>query len=315
MRIFTRTDTLFIRGNFKAASTGIFGGIRLVTTLLNHTVPHDFSAPPERFVSELAIRNGFDPAKTFGLLTAVPMKYLCIMQIESVTVCITAGVTHPDGNEHGTINIIVVADTPLSDAALLDAIITTTEAKAQAMRQRGYDACGTLTDAVIIASSVSDKTVAPGTYAGSKTRIGSRIDTAVRFGVTTALERFEGGDISAQPAYFIYSSIGGGHWFLWNRKSCQYYPCHFAGQRCDYCYCPLYPCKDESLGDWIVSISGKNRVWSCARCILNHQPVVVDHLKQFPEADILELKHLLLMHHLPMRQGKNNNSQENDHSS
>ncbi len=302
MRIFTTKDTLFIRGKWRAASTGVSGGIRSVTTLLNHTVPQDFSSSPELRISHLAERKGFDPAGTFGLLTAVPMKFLCIVQIEKITACITAGATHPDPGGYGTINIIICADAFLTDAALLDAIITVTEAKTSAMRQSGYDSCGTLTDAVIIASDIKGSHSDMHNYAGSGTAIGALIDKAVRFGVFEALNRFNGITPCTYPAYFIYSSIGGGHWFEWKRGPCEYYPCHFAGQRCDYCYCPLYPCEDETLGEWVKSISGTDRVWSCARCILNHQPVVVDHLKKFPEAGITELKHLLFQHGLPSRQ-------------
>ena len=41
MRYYLDKNTLFIRGSFRAASTGISGGIRSVTTLFNHTVPPD----------------------------------------------------------------------------------------------------------------------------------------------------------------------------------------------------------------------------------------------------------------------------------
>jgi len=39
MRYYFEADTLFIRGTFRAASTGISGGVRPVSTLINHTVP------------------------------------------------------------------------------------------------------------------------------------------------------------------------------------------------------------------------------------------------------------------------------------
>ena len=42
MRYYLDTTTLFVRGAFRAASTGISGGIRSVTTLFNHTVPADW---------------------------------------------------------------------------------------------------------------------------------------------------------------------------------------------------------------------------------------------------------------------------------
>lgn len=303
MRIFTTKDTLFIRGTWRAASSGVSGGIKPVTTLLNHVVPPDFSSSPERIISQVAARKGFDPAKTFGLLTSVPMKFLCIVQIETITACIAAGI-NPDMDGYGSINIIICAAVPLSDAALLDAIITVTDAKAYAITKSGFESGKTRTGAVIIASDTKADNSFPQTNADNMIPIGRLLDTAVSFGVVEALNRFNGLIPSTFPAYFIHSSIGGGHWFEWKKGLCPYYPCHFQGQRCDYCYCPLYPCKDETLGDWVMSISGRDRVWSCARCVLNHQPVVVDHLKKYPESSITELKHLISLHGLPSRQDK-----------
>ena len=43
MRYFFRGETLFLRGDFRAASTGVDGGLRKVTTILNHTVDGAFS--------------------------------------------------------------------------------------------------------------------------------------------------------------------------------------------------------------------------------------------------------------------------------
>ena len=43
-------------------------------------------------------------------------------------------------------------------------------------------------------------------------------------------------------------------------RECEFYPCHWDGQYCDFCYCPFYPCGDSSTGgEWI---KGKN-VWNC----------------------------------------------------
>jgi len=302
MRIFTTQDTLFIRGTWRAASTGVSGGIRPVTTLLNHTVSPDFSSSPERVITQVAARKGFDPAKTFGLLSAVPMKFLCIVQVETITACIIAGI-NKDTDGDGTITIIICAAVPLSDAALLDAIITVSDAKACVMRKNSYESCKTRNDAVIIASEITTGNSFQ-TCTQSVTPVRILLDTAVSFGVNEALNRYNSQVPVTSPAYFIHSSIGGGHWFEWKKGSCPYYPCHFQGQRCDYCYCPLYPCADETLGDWVMNISGKARVWSCARCILNHQPVVTDHLKKYPESSIIELKHLISLHGLPFRQEK-----------
>ena len=54
MRYHYTDNTLFIRGRFHAASSGINGGIADVSTILNHTVPIDFSHDePLGYVNEL----------------------------------------------------------------------------------------------------------------------------------------------------------------------------------------------------------------------------------------------------------------------
>ncbi|MDW7732762.1 MAG: aminotransferase class I/II-fold pyridoxal phosphate-dependent enzyme [Methanolobus sp.] len=58
------------------------------------------------------------------------------------------------------------------------------------------------------------------------------------------------------------------------RGTCSYYPCHFQGQDCTFCFCPFYACEDEKTGGfWIDSATG-GKVWSCEHCTLLHQPKV-----------------------------------------
>ncbi|MBP3443377.1 MAG: hypothetical protein J6J70_01485, partial [Methanocorpusculaceae archaeon] len=70
---------------------------------------------------------------------------------------------------------------------------------------------------------------------------------------------------------------------------CLYHPCHnFAEQQCDFCYCPLYPCRDTEFSEEIDTPAGK--LWSCMDCRFIHEPAVVKHLKENPEAGMAELK-------------------------
>lgn len=57
--------------------------------------------------------------------------------------------------------------------------------------------------------------------------------------------------------------------------SCPYYPCHYRGQDCTYCYCPFYPCMDEDLGRTIRSGRGKD-IWDCSECLFIHQKNVAE---------------------------------------
>ena len=56
-------------------------------------------------------------------------------------------------------------------------------------------------------------------------------------------------------------------------SSCEYYPCHFSGQDCTFCYCPFYPCLDTNLGCMLKGKRG-NEVWSCSDCLLIHRTPV-----------------------------------------
>jgi adenosylcobinamide hydrolase len=283
MRYYLRGSTLFIRGNFRSVSTGTGGGIGTVSTLLNHTVPPEWDGmDPLRELSAVTSREGLPP-DFFGLLTAVKMRHLCILQYDFVTVFISAGIRP---GSPGTITIIACSSQGMSDAALAGAIITATEAKSEALRGLGHPFSGTPTDAVIVASEGTP--VHP--YAGILTEVGARIHAAVLFGVPEALQRHDGIVVRGAPSYFIFSRYGGEHWVEWLPRSCPYYPCHFEGQRCEFCYCPFYPCGDESLGEWVKSSSRNGPVWNCAGCTLLHHDGIADYLIQNPEASLRELK-------------------------
>lgn len=69
-----------------------------------------------------------------------------------------------------------------------------------------------------------------------------------------------------------------------SNKDCEYYPCHYDGQMCDFCYCPFYPCGDSSTGGfWIKD---KN-IWSCENCLFIHDEEKVNCLRK-PLEEIIE---------------------------
>ncbi|MCP8310772.1 MAG: hypothetical protein L6M37_04450 [Candidatus Methylarchaceae archaeon HK02M1] len=69
-------------------------------------------------------------------------------------------------------------------------------------------------------------------------------------------------------------------------KDCSYYPCHFDGQDCTWCFCPFFPCQDNMTegGLTIGRLSG-GLVWSCEGCQWIHRPEVASLVLQ----KILEL--------------------------
>ena len=84
--------------------------------------------------------------------------------------------------------------------------------------------------------------------------------------------------------------------------TCKYYPCHFEGQDCTWCYCPLYPCYDrETRGKKVRSRRTGDYVWSCRDCYWVHIKEAAEKLKRMIlEGDSLpdetQLKDLLRIH-------------------
>jgi adenosylcobinamide hydrolase len=196
MQYYVKDRTLVIKGDFEAVSTGLNGGRARVKHLFNKQVPRTFNPPsPQEFIREEALKTGIEAAN-FGLLTAVNMDYLQVIKDDYLIAFITAGVSN--GSEFrakvGTINIILVSKTRLSETALLGAIITATEAKGLALLEKRYTFLGTNTDAVIVAyetnssSELENEKKEEIPYAGSSTEFGKKITKAVIKGVKAGLE-------------------------------------------------------------------------------------------------------------------------------
>ena len=77
--------------------------------------------------------------------------------------------------------------------------------------------------------------------------------------------------------------------------NCPYYPSHFFGQDCTFCYCPFYPCEDTTFGKFINSKRGK-KIWDCSDCLFIHRSEVVkfvmDHLREGIDCDDDKVKEI-----------------------
>jgi iron complex transport system ATP-binding protein len=163
--------------------------------ILNAHVDKDFNAPdPKAWLRSFA--KAMDIHEPFvGLLTAVKLGKARIAFMESdrlgVAALVTAGVNNataagislPFSAQPGTINTILLLDTHLTQSAMLNAVITATEAKTAVLREKkiftpeGDPATGTSTDTVTIACT------GKGTlqlYAGPVTAVGWLIARTVR---------------------------------------------------------------------------------------------------------------------------------------
>ncbi|MDP3106071.1 MAG: threonine-phosphate decarboxylase CobD [Candidatus Methanoperedens sp.] len=63
-----------------------------------------------------------------------------------------------------------------------------------------------------------------------------------------------------------------------SRVDCEYYPCHFEGQDCTFCFCPFYPCEDTRTGGKFIQKSTGGTVWSCIGCRLIHDGEIAEKI-------------------------------------
>ena len=181
---------LVLKGSFEALSTGVDGGRRATKNILNIQVPHDFSHDdPKSYIEGVAASLKLE-GNCIALLTAVEMKNVQILNDACVTVFITAGF---NPSSFGTINIIVISSTTLSEGAIAGTIITATEAKAHALFDKGLHFTGTTSDAVVVAYENTGGD-APILYSGPATAFGGRVTKLVRLGVKDALKAHYGSD-------------------------------------------------------------------------------------------------------------------------
>jgi len=185
VRYFVADGTLVVEGDFEALSSGVDGGRRRVSRIINKQVPKDFDCVrPEAYLDDYVRSQGWDAALYFGLLTAVEMKNLAVVRLEPLTTFITAGLSNP--GRFGTINIILVSDEGLSEGAMVNAVITITEAKASILRDLGFGFYGTTTDAVVVAYERGRSGYVK--FSGSATDFGSKTVKAVRAGIEQSLK-------------------------------------------------------------------------------------------------------------------------------
>ncbi len=99
---------------------------------------------------------------------------------------VTDVLPRPRSGNPGTINIIVQLPVELTPAALVNAVITATEAKTQALIEAGIDGTGTPTDAIAIVYPTQATTTEE--FAGPRSPWGARIANAVHAAVSAGIQ-------------------------------------------------------------------------------------------------------------------------------
>ncbi|MFC4048415.1 adenosylcobinamide amidohydrolase [Actinomadura syzygii] len=190
-------------GHRMISSALLGGGIGPARWVLNAQVAGVYSRmDPAVHLTELAAAHGLD-GPGVGMLTAASVSRTVRRDDNGVRVSATVGLrvptwaAAPEGAVDpelapirldesrpwtpGTVNIVVAVPVPLSDAALVNAVITVTEAKTQALLEAGYPCTGTASDAVCVAATTGGGAAEP--FAGPRSEWGSRIARAVHAAV------------------------------------------------------------------------------------------------------------------------------------
>ncbi|MEU8299189.1 adenosylcobinamide amidohydrolase [Micromonospora sp. NPDC048909] len=172
------------------SSAPLGGGIGVRQWVLNATVPMSYDRDdPAEHLAGLARGLGLG-GPGVGLLTGVDVAEVVARTDTGVRAWATVGLgtlipaAAPEpaapGQRVGTVNIVVHVPARLGDAALVNAVATATEAKAQAIMELGLAATGTPTDAVTVLCPADGPEFA---YGGPRSTWGAPLARAVHAAV------------------------------------------------------------------------------------------------------------------------------------
>jgi adenosylcobinamide amidohydrolase len=171
------------------ASTVLGGGLGERSWVLNAQVSSDYARlDPDQHLRELAASAGLT-GDGVGMLTATDVSAYQLASDGGVDVLATVAVGYPTWAAApdepapacpGTINLVIAVPAALSDAALVNAVATATEAKVQALLKAGYACTGTASDAICVASQIDGPAAE---FGGPRSVWGARIARAVHAAV------------------------------------------------------------------------------------------------------------------------------------
>ncbi|MFJ5677463.1 adenosylcobinamide amidohydrolase [Streptomyces sp. NPDC093097] len=179
------------------SSAVLGGGIGARAWVLNAQVAHGYRrTDPDRHLAELA-RDAGVRGSGVGLMTAADVTRRGQAHDDGAEAVATAGISvrgwaaAPGAGTGlptapGTINIVAALPVALTDAALVNAVATATEAKVQALLDVGYDCSGTPTDAVCVAARQPGPGDEVHAFAGPRSLWGARLARAVHQAVRAA---------------------------------------------------------------------------------------------------------------------------------
>ncbi|MBJ6364068.1 adenosylcobinamide amidohydrolase [Paenibacillus sp. GCM10012307] len=188
-------------GALECLSSAVYnGGLRTADSFMNWQVQPDYDcSDPVGDLKRTLAASGY-PASTVGLITAAPVEHASVLEgsgdrFEWIC-CTTLGLggAARGGQKRnvypsyipGTINTMLFIRGRVSQAALVNLVITAAEAKAAALadmnvndKELGLPATGTPTDAIIIGASQTGPVPEIHEYTGLATTLGNAVSCAV----------------------------------------------------------------------------------------------------------------------------------------
>jgi adenosylcobinamide amidohydrolase len=170
------------------------GGVGVRRWIVNAQVPASYGRrDPDLHLGRLAVSLGL-PGRGVGMLTAADVRAARRHADGDVEATATVGLGHPTWAAApdvvapvslvGTINVVVLLPERLTDAALVNAVATATEAKAQALAEAGVPGTGTATDAVCIACPADGPAAE---FGGPRSLWGARLARAVHGAIAAGI--------------------------------------------------------------------------------------------------------------------------------
>ncbi|WP_456278479.1 adenosylcobinamide amidohydrolase [Bacillus sp. AK128] len=198
--------------DFKTLSSALIGdGFRWSHTFVNRHVDATYVCSDAKVeMNHYLETNGIDSSNTVAMMTAVNLEDVVIQRVENSAGAFFVMVTAGTGNaidasralDHeipilhpGTINIFILLEAKLTEAAFVQVLTTATEAKAKALASlqvidpvTGTVATGTSTDSICIAAS---QTGIEYEYGGPLTPIGRQIGNMVAEATKKAISHYK----------------------------------------------------------------------------------------------------------------------------
>jgi adenosylcobinamide hydrolase len=178
------------------ASTVLGGGIGTRHWIVNAQVSPGYSGPDHEAHLHQRAREAGLAGPGVGFLTAAPVRAYTRGASGDVHVVATVGLGHPTWAAApgaspscppvGTINIVAFLPAALTDAAFVNAVMTVTEAKTQALLECAVTGTGTASDAVCVVGTSEGP---PEPFGGPRSAVGTHlaraVHAAVRAGATS----------------------------------------------------------------------------------------------------------------------------------